>query len=403
MTEARANTAGEAAEYEAFRAEVRDFALSHCPPELRAMVAAYRKLERRELETWQRILYRRGWGAPNWPKEYGGTGWDLRRRVIFEEVMAECDCPPQPHQGLRHIGPVLIEFGTPEQKARFLPRILSGDDYWCQGYSEPGAGSDLASLKTRAVRDGDFYVVDGQKIWTSGAHEADMMFALVRTSTEARKQDGITMLLIPMDSPGIRVRPIRTIDAWHPHVNEVFLDGVRVPVANRIGEEGKGWRYAKFLLDRERLGPVHALAPGLRFLERARDLVARELSGMVDTRKRELLELRLLMAEAEILGLRELGEEAIDDLMHGRPLGTAPSVLKLGWSEASQGITEAAFDAAGGRLASRFLPVEGSGPNAGAPEGIEWIHNFLYFRARSIFGGSSEIQKNLIARDLFGA
>ncbi|MDB5373940.1 MAG: acyl-CoA dehydrogenase [Belnapia sp.] len=392
-----------ATDYEAFRAEVRDFALTQCPAELRALVASYRKLERQELDQWQKLLFERGWGAPGWPVAHGGTGWDLRQRIIFEEEMADCDCPPQPHQGLRHIGPVLIEFGTPDQQARFLPRILSGQDYWCQGYSEPGAGSDLASLKTRARREGDDYIIDGQKTWTTGAHESDMMFALVRTSTEARKQDGITMLLVPMNTPGIQVRPIRTIDGFHPHVNEVFLDAVRVPSANRIGEEGKGWRYAKFLLDRERLGPVHALAAAGRFLDRARELVATELAGENQVRKRETLELRLLMAEAEIVGLREQGRQAIDDLMQGRPLGVTPSLVKLGWSAASQTITETAFDAVGQRLAGRVRPMESSGPDAAAPEGLEWVQNFFYYRARTIFGGSSEVQKNLIARDLFGA
>ncbi|WP_431272110.1 acyl-CoA dehydrogenase family protein [Dankookia sp. P2] len=232
----------ETAELAAFRAEVRDFALTRCPPEIRAVVAANGKLGRKQWAPWQRILHVHGWGAPSWPKEHGGTGWDQRRRHIFDEVLAECDCPPQYHHGLRHLGPVLIAFGTEEQKARFLPGILSGEDWWCQGYSEPGAGSDLASLKTRAVREGDAYVVTGQKLWTSHAHESDWMYTLVRTNAEVKRQEGITLLLIPLDSPGIRVREVRTIDGWH-HVNEVFLDGVRVPVANRIGEENKGWTY----------------------------------------------------------------------------------------------------------------------------------------------------------------
>ena len=386
-------------DYAAFREEVRGFALSACPPEIREVVAENRKLGRKEWSAWQRILHGRGWGAPNWPEEYGGTGWDLRQRHIFDEVLAECDCPPPYHHGLRHIGPVLIEFGTEEQKRRFLPGILDGSDWWCQGYSEPGAGSDLASLRTRAVSDGDAYVVDGQKLWTSHAHEADWMYTLVRTSAEAKKQQGITMLLIPLGSPGIRVRPVRTMDGWH-HVNEVFLDGVRVPAANRIGEEGKGWTYGKFLLDRERLGGAN-VAPAFRFLERTRELVARELAGPRHRLKREAAEHALLLAEAELAGARELGRAAIDAVMAGRPLGVAPSVLKLSTSDTVQRISEVALDAVGQRLATRFRPVDGSGPNA-EPAGVEWVQNFLYLRAKTIFGGSSEVQKNVVARQLFG-
>ncbi len=383
----------------AFRAEIRDFAQTQCPPEIRAVVAANRKLGRKEWAPWQRILHARGWGAPSWPKQFGGTGWDLRQRHIFDEVLAECDCPPQYHHGLRHIGPVLIEYGTPEQQARFLPGILSGDDWWCQGYSEPGAGSDLASLKTRAHRDGDDYVVSGQKLWTSHAHEADWMYTLVRTSTEGKRQEGITMLLIPLATPGIQVRPVRTIDGWH-HVNEVFLDQVRVPAANRIGEENKGWTYGKFLLERERLGGAN-VAPAFRFLERTRALVAAELAGPGQRLKREQLEHRLLRAEAELLGAREMGQAAVEAVMQGRSLGLMPSVLKLSTANTTQDIIAIALDAVGQRVATRFRPVEASGPNAGVTD-VEWVQNFMYLRAKTIFGGSNEVQKNVVARALFG-
>ncbi len=231
-------------DYVAFRLEVDEFARTQCPPALRERVRSNAKLGREDYAAWQRLLHARGWAAPGWPQHFGGCGWDMRQRYLFEEVMAERDCPPQYHHGLGHIGPVLLHFGTPEQHRRFLPGILDGSDWWCQGYSEPGAGSDLASLKTRAVREGDHYVVSGQKIWTSHAHEADWMYTLVRTSTEGRKQEGISLLLIPLNLPGLRIQPIRTIDAWH-HVNEVFLDEVRVPVENLLGEEGRGWLCAE--------------------------------------------------------------------------------------------------------------------------------------------------------------
>lgn len=391
---------GTTIDYEAFRREVRAFAETKCPPDIREAVAGNRKLSRDIWSRWQRILYEHGWGAPSWPKAYGGTGWDPRQRHIFDEVMAECDCPPQYHHGLRHIGPVIIEFGTEEQKRRFLPGILKGEDWWCQGYSEPGAGSDLASLQTAARREGDVYVVNGQKMWTSHAHEADWMYTLVRTSKEAKKQQGITMLLIPLSSPGITIRPIRTIDGWH-HVNEIFLDDVRVPVENRIGEEGKGWTYGKFLLERERLGGAN-VAPALRNLRRTRELVARELGGEENRLKRQSLEHRLLLAEAELLGAQALGKEAIAAVMEGRPLGLLPSILKLSTSVTLQQLAEVALDAVGDELAPRFRRLDAGGPNAEAP-GIEWVQNYMYSRVRTIFGGTSEVQKDVIAKQLFGA
>jgi len=389
-----------AVDYEAFRRQVTEFAQTRCPPDIRAVVASYRKLSRKVWQPWQQILHAHGWGAPSWPKQFGGTGWNHQQRHIFDEVMAECDCPPQYHHGLRHIGPVIIEFGTPEQQARFLPGILRGADWWCQGYSEPGAGSDLASLRTAARREGDEYVVDGQKTWTSHAHESDWMYTLVRTSKEGKKQQGITMLLIPLDAPGITIRPIRTIDGWH-HVNEVFLDNVRVPIANRIGEEGQGWTYGKFLLERERLGGAN-VAPALKNLARTRDLVAHELAGEEQRAKREALELRLLLAEAELHGALALGKEAVAAVMEGKPLGLLPSVMKLSTSVSHQHVAEVAMDAVGARLAPRFRRIDGSGPNAEAP-GIEWVQNYMYMRVRTIYGGSSEVQKNVIAKQLFGS
>ena len=389
-----------AIDYEAFRAEIRDFALTHCPADLREAVAKLKKVGRYEMCSWQKILYARGWGAPNWPKEHGGTGWDLRQRHIFDETLAECDCPTQPYQALRHIAPVLIEYGTPEQKARYLPPILRGEMHWCQGYSEPGAGSDLASLKTQAVLDGEDYVVNGQKIWTTGAHEADMMYALVRTARGARKQDGITMLLIPMDAPGLTVRPIRTIDGLH-NVNEVFFDNVRVPVANRIGEEGKAWAYGKFLLSHERLGGAN-VAPLLRLLARTRRMVAEEYHDDPDNPQRAALERRILHAEAEIQGVRALGRRAIEDIVHKRPLGTMSSVIKLLSSNLMQLLDEIGLDATGRRVAARFRSLGDERSNTGEA-GVEWLHNFLHGRARTIYGGSSEVQKNVLARTLFGS
>jgi alkylation response protein AidB-like acyl-CoA dehydrogenase len=391
-----AAAAGDTDRYAAFRSELEAFARSACPPEIRAVVAAGQKVTKREYLGWQQILHARGWGAPSWPAEHGGTGWDLKQRLIFEEVMAEAECPPLYHHGLGHIGPVIIRFGTPAQKARFLPRILDGSDWWCQGYSEPGSGSDLASLSTAARRDGGDYVVNGQKIWTSHAHEASMIYMLVRSSREAKKQEGISLLLVPMDTPGITVRPIRTIDGWH-HLNEVFFDEVRVPAAHLIGEEGKGWTCAKYLLERERLPPASVARL---------ELVRRQVAAVVDEAaraaagRRDLgaLRYRLLLCEADLKGARVVLGNATDDLMHQRPLGAQPSMLKLLCSDVAQRLTTIALDAVGPQAAQRFLVEQGE-----AEPGAIWAQNYMFTRARTIAGGTSEVQRNVVAHELLGA
>ncbi len=388
-------------QHRAFREDVRQFCRAECPDWIRDAVRSGGKLGRKQWEPWQHILHKRGWGAPDWPTEFGGTGWTVRQRQIFGEVLAECDCPPPHHQGLRHIGPVLIRFGTPEQRARFLPGIVDGTNFWCQGYSEPGAGSDLASLRTRAERQGDDYVINGQKTWTTGAHEADWMYALVRTSAEAKKQGGITLVVLPMDSPGITVRPIRTIDGWH-HVNEVFFSDVRVPVANRVGEEGQAWEYGKYLLQHERLGMAASLSQLARTMDRTRGIIERELPGEAGFERRRALLERLLMEEAELVSMQELAQHCVSAMVDGRPLGSLPSVLKLASTEIVQRVSEIALDAIGQRLASRYTPLDGSGPNA-EDEGIEAVHSYLYLRSRTIVAGTTEVQKNLIARSLFGS
>ena len=388
--------------YQAFRAELREFMHTHCPPELRTKVRNAHKMGRAEYAQWQRILAAKGWGAPSWPVEHGGTGWDLQQRYIFEEVSAELDCPPLYHHGLGHIGPVIMHFGTPEQKARFLPRILDASQWWCQGYSEPGSGSDLASLKTTAVRDGDHYVVNGQKIWTSHAQEADIMYSLVRTSQEARKQQGITLLAIELNTPGIEVRPIHTIDHWH-HVNEVFLRDVRVPVDNCIGEEGTGWKYGKFLLDRERLSP--ASVPRLiRQLQEVEKLVRERLREQGPSPSLHRALERLFVAKASAQGAREMLLSAINEEILGTLQSSKSSALKLHSSELAQAISALAFDLSAPELAARLLPDDehATVPDAEDRE-RQLVHTYLFYRSRSIAGGTSEVQKNVIARELFGA
>ncbi len=388
--------------YAAFREELLAFTQQ---PELAALkekVRSNQKMSRAEYSAWQKALHARGWGAPNWPVEYGGTGWDLQQRYLFEEVTAQADCPPAYHHGIGHIGPVIMHFGSDEIKNRFLPRILDGSEHWCQGYSEPGAGSDLASLKTTAVRDGDDYVLNGQKIWTSHAQEADMMYTLVRTSNEGRKQAGISLLLVPLDTPGIEVRAIHTIDQWH-HVNEVFLNDVRVPVKNLVGVEGEGWKCAKFLLDRERLSP--ATVPRLaRQLEQVAELLAQKMQSHPGLPSIHALQERLFLAQASTKGARQMLLSAIQEEMQGTLASSKSSALKLHTSELSQQIVGIAFDIAGPEYAARLVPeIE-------APDGSDDLdlerqltHTYLFYRSRTIAGGTSEVQKNVIARDLFGA
>ena len=386
-------------DYQAFRNEIEAFVQKNCPQDIRKLVTENRKLSREPWSRWQKILHQHGWGAPNWPKELGGTGWNPKQQAIYGEVLAENDCPAQYHHGLRHIGPVLIEFGSPEQKSRYLPGILDGSDWWCQGYSEPNAGSDLASLKTRGEVRGDTIIVNGQKTWTSHAQESDLMYTLVRTSEEARKQDGISLLIIPIKAQGITVRPIRTIDGWL-HVNEVFLDNVEVPLSDCIGDVGSGWKYGKFLLARERLNSANT-APLFQSLSRTRHLIAEKLTQPKHRARRAALELRLLNVEAELRGIRELGLEAIEAVMSKTPITTQPSVLKLTSSRLYQTITEIGAEVVGPEFASRMPLQEGSAFDENEQATL-WIQNYFYSRVRTIYGGSDEVQKNMVARELFG-
>jgi alkylation response protein AidB-like acyl-CoA dehydrogenase len=386
-------------DYQAFRNEIEAFVQKNCPQDIRKLVAENRKLSREPWSRWQKILHQHGWGAPNWPKELGGTGWNPKQQAIYGEVLAKNDCPAQYHHGLRHIGPVLIEFGSPEQKNRYLPGILDGSDWWCQGYSEPNAGSDLASLKTRGEVRGDTIIVNGQKTWTSHAQESDLMYTLVRTSEEARKQDGISLLIIPIKAQGITVRPIRTIDGWL-HVNEVFLDNVEVPLSDCIGDVGSGWKYGKFLLARERLNSANT-APLFQSLSRTRHLIAEKLNQPKHRARRTALELRLLNVEAELRGIRELGLEAIEAVMSQTPITTQPSVLKLTSSRLYQTITEIGAEVVGPEFAARMPLQEGSAFDENEQATL-WIQNYFYSRVRTIYGGSDEVQKNMVARELFG-
>jgi alkylation response protein AidB-like acyl-CoA dehydrogenase len=365
-----------------FRAEVRAFLVEKLPDDLRraASRATSVFIDPAVTLPWQRILNARGWAAPDWSAEFGGPGWSEIQRYIFAAECAAAGAPGLAPMGLKMVAPVIMHYGTPEQRAHYLPRILSGEDYWCQGFSEPGAGSDLASLQLRAVSDGSDYVLNGSKIWTTHAHFANRMFALVRTSTEGKPQAGISFLLLDMKAPGITVEPIRTLAGDH-EFNQVFFDDVRVPQANRLGGENEGWSVAKHLLTFERGGKY---APGLiGRLERLRaeDGIGPVLRAELD---REAIGLAALQA-LEIKAMRGLG---------GSPALYA-SVLKILGTETAQRIDTLACQIAG---PAAWADADGQTP----AELAVAVPRYLNDRAASIYAGSNEIQRDLIARLMLG-
>ena len=385
-------------EERAFRAEVRGFLETSLPDELQRKMIERRHLGKDDIVRWQRILNARGWAVPNWPVEWGGQKWTPAERYIFQEEMALAHAPEGSPFNVNMIGPVIAKFGTEEQKQRFLPRIANIDDWWCQGFSEPGAGSDLASLKTSAVRDGDDYVINGQKIWTTQAQHADWMFALVRTDNTGKKQQGITFLLIDMQTQGITVRPIETIDGGHD-ANEVFFDDVRVPVTNRIGEEGKGWDYAKHLLGHERSG-IARIGLSKERLAQLRRLEG-EMSARGGLTGEDRLRLRRKLAEVEIelraLELTQLRVVAAD--AQGGGASAAASILKIKGTELQQRMTELMLELTG----PAGLAMPDHQANASEDGWIQASAPFYFMmRKVSIFGGSNEIQKNIIAKTVLG-
>ncbi len=386
----------------AFQQEVRTFIAENYPEKLRSVQDEGHDLSKEDFLSWHRILAQKGWIAPAWPVEYGGPGWTPTQRFIWSEELAAADCVGTMPFGLSMVGPVIYTFGTPEQKARFLPGILSGDDWWCQGYSEPGAGSDLASLRTKAVRDGDDYIVNGQKTWTTMAQHADWGFFLVRTDPDAKQQEGISFLLIDMKSPGVTVRPIITLGGEH-EVNEVWLEDVRVPVANRVYEENKGWTCAKFLLAHERTG-IAAVARSKRGVEKIKEIARTEMDGdraLIANPffKRKIAELEIDLTALEFTELRSLAGVA-----SGKGPGPESSLLKIKGSEIQQRITELALEAVGHYGAPYFRGF-GEGDNE-HPIGPDYAHRAAptYFNARktTIYGGSNEIQRNIIAKMVLG-
>lgn len=388
---------------EAFRQEVRAFFQEDYPQAIIAKLANGQVLSKEDLRAGEQAMSKRGWLAPGWPSEYGGPGWTVTQRFIFDEELERAGAPNVSPMGLLYVAPVIYTFGTDAQKMRWLPDILASRVFWAQGYSEPEAGSDLASLRTRAVREGDHYVVDGEKIWTSNAHHADWIFCLVRTADTGKKQEGISFLCLPMDTPGIEVKPIITIDGGH-HLNRVTFTNARTPVENLIGEEGKGWTYARHLLAHERTSYAHVAAKR-RQIEQLKAVSAEaawgDRLGPAGDRafRRKLAEVELQLQALEMTTLR-----ALAPLASGEAPGDEASIIKIAATETAQAVTELFLELAG-PYAQPFFPDR---------SGADWRGNlgdipafaapgtasYFFTRAQTIYGGATEIQKTIIARQM---
>jgi alkylation response protein AidB-like acyl-CoA dehydrogenase len=392
-------------EENAFRAEVRAFIKDNYPADLRAAQDAGGPLTKDQYLSWHKVLAKKGWVAPSWPKEFGGTDWTPTQKYIWSEESARAETLPPLPFGVSMLAPVLYTFGSQEQKEKFLPGIYNGEVWWCQGYSEPGAGSDLASLKTKAERitgdDGkEYYLVNGQKTWTTLAQHADWGFFLVRTDPDAKPQAGISFLLIDMKSPGISVRPIITLEGGH-EVNDVFLDNVKVPVENRVFHENQGWTLAKALLAHERSG-IAGVARSKRGLEKLRQMATTEMSdagGSLLTDaffRRKVAELEIDLTALEFTELRTLAGES-----SGKGPGPESSILKIKGTEIQQRLQELVLEAAG-HYGAPFLHDLGHNAQIGPDYAVDVAGDMFNGRKTSIFGGSNEIQRNIIAKMVLG-
>lgn len=380
------------AQQQAFRAEVRAFIQERLPQDIRDRLRAGHPPRKEDTVRWQRILNERGWAAPHWPRRFGGAELGQAERLILMDELYRAPAPLPQVFNITMLGPVLMKFGTPQQCEHFLPKLASLDLWFCQGFSEPGSGSDLASLRTAARREGDHYIVTGQKIWTTTAHWADWTFALVRTDPEARKQEGISFLLIDLKSPGITIRPITSIDGEH-HLNEVFFDEVRVPVANLVGQENKGWDCAKFLLGNERTGIANVGLCRER-LDHARTVAERTPQGagrLIDDPK---LQAELATLDAEIRALEVTNWRFLLTPSAQQELPAFASVLKLKGVELQQDVNALLARIAG----PSGLERRGSDDTAHGP----LTPRYFYSRAASIYGGTSEVQKDILSKFILG-
>ncbi len=387
----------------AFRDEVRAFLAAELPPAISEKVLAGHGLSRDDYITWHKKLNAKGWACPHWPVEYGGCDWSPIQHYIFETELGEAGAPGEMPFGPDMVAPVIMHFGTDEQKEQHLPGILNADVFWCQGYSEPNSGSDLASLKCKAILDGDHYVVNGGKTWTTMGHWADWMFCLVRTDSSGKKQEGISFLLIDMKSPGISINPIITMEGGH-EVNTVMFDDVRVPVANLIGEQDKGWTYAKFLLGYERTN-MAGIPQAKRALRRVKEIAANEMDGDKPLIDNPRFRHKLADTEIQILALEATTLRLLADQVAGKTPGPEASFIKIRGTEIDQALTELTMDAVG-NYALPFIPEamedgwneEPVGPDYAMPAAPTYFNT----RKVTIYGGSNEIQKNIIAKAVLG-
>jgi alkylation response protein AidB-like acyl-CoA dehydrogenase len=381
-----------------FREEVHHWLKFNLPEDIRQKVIGYQELTKEDYQLWHKILAAKGWSVPHWPVEWGGTGWDMTQRYIYDEEFALAGAPRLPPFGPAMCAPVLLKFGTSAQKEQFLPRIREGDDFWVQGYSEPGAGSDLAAVKTRADRVGDHYVINGQKIWTTLGQHGDWIFCLVRTDPQAEKrQEGISFILMNMNTPGITVRPLILMDGGH-EVNEIFFDNVKVPVQNLVFEENKGWTVAKYLLGHERMGSGSAGA-SRRELAALRALAQREQKNgkplIEDLRFKD----KISRVEIELDALEITSMRFLDQMRRtGQPPGADVSMLKIRGTEIQQMITELAMQAAG----PHAQPFKSVSHGSIDPFTSRLAPRYFNFRKASIYAGSNEIQRNIIAKMSLG-
>ena len=391
------------AEDRAFRDKVRAFIDKNLPSDTREKVRRGLKLSKEDHVNWHRILHANGWGAPGWPVEFGGPDWSPMQRHIFEEETGRNHCPRLMPFGLKMVGPVIQAFGSDEQKAQHLPKIASSEIQWCQGYSEPGAGSDLASLKTRAVRDGDTYIVNGQKTWTTAAHWADWIFCLVRTDDTVKKQEGISFLLIDMTTPGITVKPIVTMEGGH-EVNEVFFDDVVVPVSNRVGAENKGWTIAKFLLGHERTS-IAEIGRSKAQLEKLKEIAAAEQKNGAalaeDPRYRE----KIARAELDLMALEMTLLRVVSAESAGSVPGPEASLLKIRATELQQELSELLMEAIGYYSHPDTPEAREFGwnePSVGPDYAASLSPVYFNMRKTSIYGGSNEVQRGIISKMVLG-
>lgn len=382
-----------------FQAEVRAFIADNLPADIKRKVEGGLRLVKDDMVRWQKLLGARGWMAPHWPEKYGGTGWSPVERYLFEEELALGGCPRVAPFGINMVGPVIIEFGSEAHKRRFLPRILSSDDWWCQGYSEPEAGSDLAALKTRAEADGDDYLVNGVKTWTTFAHYADWIFCLVRTDPKAKKQEGISFLLIDMRADGIGIRPIRTFDGGD-EINEVSFTDVWVPKDNLIGREGQGWTIAKFLLGYERTG-IAGVARSKKQMQRLRTIASREMCGGRPLIENPRFRDKVAAVEIELMALEYTNLRIVSAENAGQAPGPESSLLKFRGTEIQQAITELLLEAVGYYALPYAPDALADGWNE-SPIGPEYAAplapHYFNWRKASIYAGTNEIQKNIIAK-----